>query len=456
MRNAKSLFILVILSVGSAPFFAHAETTASAKDVAIATGLTFTVNVFFNSADRILLEEDYAEVNPQSFKKNLTHAWWWDIDNYATNQLGHPYQGSLYFTAGRANGLTFWQSLALAGFGSLTWEEFGETDSPSVNDIITTPLCGAVVGETLHRLYIDANELCPALAWLLSPMDGLTHALTGKNPTVAGHTEEVALLFHGGAEYSQTDFSDATARDDMKKAAGGGAIHVQYGNPIAHSAKEAFDVFTLDVDSAFSANYYKAAFSIDGFLWSQALYFEDSEGTFGVDLLYEGEWASTDLFSNAAVGIKYLYEDRFSESDGRFSFFAQIDCIFMGTRSLYSLYKNRADYEDLKEPPRFYNFGYGALAKFGFSVETERFGTVYAETGADFLLPFAGSEVKESKYEKSVMSYAKIGYEHKITQTCSLGVRDTLTYKADWYKAEADTVQILNSAQLYGKISLTR
>ena len=442
--------------MSNAPVLFADENSVSAKDVALSAGLAFTVNIFFNSADRIILDEDFAGVNPRTIKKNLTHGWWWDIDGFTTNQFGHPYQGSLYFNAGRANGLNFWQSLAIATFGSFTWEEFGETDSPSINDIITTPICGAVFGETLHRLYIDADELCPALAWLLSPIDAFSSVMSGKKAKAIGHTEEIDLLFHGGMELSQVDFSDSTATDEMKKIAGGTAIHVQYGELVGHDSKEAFDSFTLDVDSAFSVNYYKADFCVDGFLWSKGLYFEESEGTFGVDLLYEGEWASNAVFSNAAVGVKYVHEEKFSASDGRFSFFAQADGIFMGTRSFYLLYKNRADYEDLKEPPRFYNFGAGALGKFGFSFGTKRLGTLSAETGASILLPFLGSQTGQVRSEKNLMALAKIGYEHAITEEFSLGLRDTFTYKADWYKNEADTVQIFNCAELYGKIAFRR
>ena len=467
MKSKIISFLATVLIFGNSVFFAYtqsdegkseseSEEKVSVKDVALAAGVAFTVNVFFNWADRIILDEDYAAVNLRTIKKNLTSAWWWDIDNFETNQFGHPYQGSLYFNAGRANGLNFWQSLVIAGFGSLTWEECGETDSPSINDIITTPMCGAIFGESFHRLYIDAAELCPAFAWLLSPMDGLNRVLTGKNLKASGHTEEIDLLFHGGTECSKTDFSDSSDSDGLKKFAGGGAIHIQYGEAIAHATKEPFDLFTVDVDTAFSAYFYKVDFDIDGFLWSTPLYFEESEATFGVNLMYEGEWASNAVFSNAATGVKFLYESRFFDSDGRFSFFAQIDGIFMGTRSIYSLYKNRADYEDWEEPPRFYNFGGGVLAKFGFSLEDSRLGTFYAETSADFLMPFTGSQVGQVKAEKNFMAKAKIGYEHKITDGFSLGLSDSLSYKADWYKNQSDVAQIMNSAQLYGKVAFKR
>lgn len=250
--------------------------------------------------------------------------------------------------------------------------------------------------------------LATGLAWIISPMDG---------------------------------------QNNILRYAGGGGVHIQYGKGIGHDTKEVFYTFTLDLETSFSSNYYKADFSIDGFFWSHGLYFEESEGTFGVNLMYEGEWASNAVFSNAGLGIKYLYEKNFLDSGVRFTFFAQADNIFMGTRSLYSLYKRRSDFSDSSNPPRFYNFGYGALAKTGFSLGNSFWGTLYGEVSADFLLPFLGSEVKGARCKRNFMVEAKAG---------SLGISDNFTYKADRYRSEPDTVQVFNSFDVYAKVWFIR
>ena len=43
----------------------------------------------------------------------MKRGWEWDLDDFTVNQFGHPYQGNNYFTAGRANGLDYWESAAL-------------------------------------------------------------------------------------------------------------------------------------------------------------------------------------------------------------------------------------------------------------------------------------------------------------------------------------------------------
>ena len=81
----------------------------------------------------------------------MKQGWVWDLDDFPVNQIGHPYQGNNYFTSGRANGLSFYESSAVAAFGSGTWEYFGETNLPSLNDFINTTLGGIALGEMFHR-----------------------------------------------------------------------------------------------------------------------------------------------------------------------------------------------------------------------------------------------------------------------------------------------------------------
>ena len=52
----------------------------------------------------------------------MEQGWVWDLDDFVVNQIGHPYQGNNYYNSGRANGLSFYESAAIAAFGSATWE----------------------------------------------------------------------------------------------------------------------------------------------------------------------------------------------------------------------------------------------------------------------------------------------------------------------------------------------
>jgi hypothetical protein len=93
-----------------------------------------------------------ARVTPKTWWENMENGWVWDLDDFVVNQIGHPYQGSNYYNGGRANGLSFYESAAMAAFGSATWEFYGETNKPSLNDFINTTLGGIAIGEVLHRV----------------------------------------------------------------------------------------------------------------------------------------------------------------------------------------------------------------------------------------------------------------------------------------------------------------
>jgi hypothetical protein len=112
---------------------------------------TTIVNVIYGFAN-LARGQVTARVTPSTWWTNVENGWVWDLDDFAVNQIGHPYQGSNYYTSGRANGLSFYESAAMAAFGSATWEYFGETNHASLNDFINTTLGGIAIGEVLHRV----------------------------------------------------------------------------------------------------------------------------------------------------------------------------------------------------------------------------------------------------------------------------------------------------------------
>jgi len=95
--------------------------------------------------------DDYA-VTLDSIRHNLHSSWGVDDDPFKTNQLGHPYQGSMYFGFARSAGLGFWKSAGYALAGSTAWEIAGERTPPSRNDEIATGIGGTFLGEALFRM----------------------------------------------------------------------------------------------------------------------------------------------------------------------------------------------------------------------------------------------------------------------------------------------------------------
>ena len=148
---------------------------------------TTMINVAYEAAN-LIRGQVTARITPKTWWANMEQGWVWDLDDFAVNQIGHPYQGNNYFTSGRANGLSFYESAALTAFGSGTWEYFGETNFPSVNDFINTTLGGIALGEMFHRaawLVRDTRATGRGRLWreigaaALDPLTGLNRFRTG-------------------------------------------------------------------------------------------------------------------------------------------------------------------------------------------------------------------------------------------------------------------------------------
>lgn len=86
------------------------------------------------------------------YHRSYTEAPVIDCDLWYINYIGHPYQGGFYYNTVRAQNATIWQSSLFCFGQSLLWEYGWEAgmEQPSIQDLITTPLLGIVVGELSH------------------------------------------------------------------------------------------------------------------------------------------------------------------------------------------------------------------------------------------------------------------------------------------------------------------
>lgn len=75
-----------------------------------------------------------------------------DNDMFVINYIGHPYQGGFYYNTMRSQGASVLQSSLFCIGQSLIWEYVYEAgmEQPSIQDLITTPFVGIIVGELCH------------------------------------------------------------------------------------------------------------------------------------------------------------------------------------------------------------------------------------------------------------------------------------------------------------------
>ena len=149
----------------------------------------FGMNMGLWAFDRYALQGHYAYISWNTIKENFKHGFEWDDDHLNTNMFAHPYNGSLFYNAGRSNGFNFWQSELFAIGGSAMWELFMECEYPSTNDIIATPIGGAALGEVFYRASdLVLNDRATGgerigrevAAFILDPMRGITRIVSGQ------------------------------------------------------------------------------------------------------------------------------------------------------------------------------------------------------------------------------------------------------------------------------------
>ena len=220
-----------------------------------AAGETFGMNMSLWAFDRYVLKGHYAYISWHSIKENFKNGFEWDNDHLNTNMFAHPYNGSLFFNAGRSNGYNFWQSELFAISGSAMWELFMECEHPSTNDIIATPIGGAALGEVFYRvsdLFLDNRTSGRERAgrevgaFIVSPMRGITRLLTG---------EAWKKSRHSGKEFPNTPVSlDVSVgsrmllfHDNESRAEVGASarLDMEYGDPFEGDSKTPYDYFSF-------------------------------------------------------------------------------------------------------------------------------------------------------------------------------------------------------------------
>lgn len=220
---------------------------AGAETVGFNTGLW--------AFDRYVLKGHYAYISWNTIKENFRHGFEWDNDHLHTNMFDHPYNGSLFFNAGRSNGFNFWQSCLFSIGGSAMWELFMECEYPSTNDIIATPVGGAAIGEVLYRTSdMITDDRTTGVerfgrefaAFLVNPMRGMTRIITGdawEKRFTSGRRFGIPPIkvnvSLGGRYLTLWDNDEAT------RAGAVAEIDVEYGNRYDGLTKNPYDWFTF-------------------------------------------------------------------------------------------------------------------------------------------------------------------------------------------------------------------
>jgi hypothetical protein len=220
--------------------------------LAIVNQSIWTYNRFFREGGG----DPQFRVSWDSFVENVRRGFEWDGNNFWTNQFYHPAHGSLHFTVARAGGYNYWASSLWALAGSWLWENAGETNPPSTNDVVNSTLGGIALGEPLFRLstlVVDnearggervARELG---GFLVAPGAELSRVLSGdafrRQPNPAERIPSRGLYaFRSGYRSLADDGAGAATSENVYLE-----IDVDYGDPFDGSSNTPFRHFDFDL-----------------------------------------------------------------------------------------------------------------------------------------------------------------------------------------------------------------
>ena len=98
-------------------------------------------------------DDDALKRGGSNFGRAYTELPVWDGDSVFHNWIGHPYAGAFYYNMIRSQGGTVAQSFGFAAFQTVLWEYVLESvaEQPSIQDLISTSIMGAALGELFHR-----------------------------------------------------------------------------------------------------------------------------------------------------------------------------------------------------------------------------------------------------------------------------------------------------------------
>jgi hypothetical protein len=227
-------------------------------------------NVFPWAYNRFASQQTWARVSLDTWSRNVQRLPTWDDNSFYANHLAHAYHGAMYHNAGRANGFSFLASVPFTVAGSAVWEYFGETNVPSLNDMMTTTAGGIVLGEVTFRasqLVLDdqargLDRLFREVAvFAMNPTLGVHRLSRGKSwrvtrgvaPTRAPH--EVAF----DLGYRSVDQRGSSAGGLQQAVVRAGLRH---GDPFGAERLRPFDVFEMSVE--FGSNQPRTLMAVSG------------------------------------------------------------------------------------------------------------------------------------------------------------------------------------------------
>ncbi len=281
----------------------------------------FLAQAFPASFNRFITKDPYSYISFQNFiDHQRLSAWDWDDNQFTTNQIDHPFHGQIYFNAFRSNGYNFYQSSLATLAGSYIWETAGETQHPSINDLVNTSFGGVILGEMMHRVSRNilsrskhghnriGNEI---VATLVNPINGLNRFLDGKWGKKTDEYYQVdSSVISAAIDVGMRRF-DAKENDFLNEGKNSfyARLRFNYSNG-EHNYKRPFDQFNVNLEMGNGDSSFINAVNVHALLYG-AKFFKSKKGDHYGTLNAHYDFYNNDAFFYGAQSINYNWLSEF-------------------------------------------------------------------------------------------------------------------------------------------------
>lgn len=215
--------------------------------------------------------------------------WVVDQDAFTVNQIGHTYQGTMYYGFARSSGLNFWEGWIYSNAGSFIWETYGERTHPSINDQVASGTAGALVGEPLFRmanLVLEGDGGKPGFwrelgAAFISPPNGLNRYLFGEaySPILKSRHPATFFRLQAGGGVNNT-IQNQSSKTSIGHTVGMADFSMGYGLPgqPGYLYLRPFDYFDFELNALVQNRKSLQNIMSRGLLFGRKYEFREDEG----------------------------------------------------------------------------------------------------------------------------------------------------------------------------------
>jgi len=418
-----------------------------APNAVLATTLVILSNIAANVVNEYVLQGNISQINPDSWWHNVKQGMSWDDNQFSTNFFAHPYQGSVYYNAARANGFNYWESLPFTALGSFTWECCGETHLMSVNDFFNTTVGGAMLGEIFYRLsstILDNESEGSERAWreagvvALNPGRGVTRIMTGRafnddtNPTepLDYRGNRIFNTFNFGyrmvGEGDRLDFSQDEAHFFVE-------MDLSYGNLFDMERNKPFDFFTLAVQLNFrdkkGLGRIQARGTLRNFELSRS---ETRQQLFSIAHYFDYIDNNAYEFGGQSIGFIYLSNWIRSERT-RIVVATDIHAMLMG--GVNTEYSEFAEIPGVRERDREYDFGSGFGSWLQFQVVRDEYQIVDLSYRINWIRTLNGTNVGGQNTDH-IIQQATLRLGWPLSDTWGVAVESSVFLRNSYFEED--------------------